>query len=352
MPNPHSDKEHALLRGLHRWDQAWSDRDYRKLQKVLHEEVVMHADGTLFEYDVRGAEAIVDIHRRYFYKFEYQHYVISTAANPETNAAFGFWQDEGIHKHEEPQVPSSGPPPKAGIPPTVVAPAKQEEQTSTQQGAQAGSPATIAGMWKLVFDDDCDKVKDIYFLRQLNPEEARHRLRDPSMLGSQGGAPVSRYPSPPHATDTASSSHLDVARRLAEGFSKIWQTGDTSGAKDILLDDGGEFRSLDLMHGGETIGQGAFCNMVKKVFEHWHVQKSQLDVGVSADGKTAMVHWCSEGKVPENDASFSMYGINLLVIDLEKGKIKESAGFRQMSPVEKEKMMRPDAFLHSGVPRP
>ena len=346
MPTPPSDKEHALLRALHRWDQAWGDRDYRKLQNVLDEHAVMHADGTLFEYDVRGSESIVEIHRRYFYKFEYQHHIISTAANPETNAAFGFWQDEGVHKHEEPHVPG-GPPPKAGIPPTLR---EAEKRADTQQ--TTSSPATIAGMWKLIFDDECHKVKDIYFLRQLHPEEAQHRLRDPSALGPQGGAPVSRYPSPPHATETASSSHLDVARSLAEGFSRIWQTGDTSEAKDILLDNGGRFRSLDLMHGGETVGRDAFCNMVKKVFEHWHVQRSQLDVGVSADGQTAMVHWYSEGKVPEKDASFSMYGINLLVIDLEKGKIKESAGFRQMSPVEKEKMLRPDAFLHSSVPQP
>jgi hypothetical protein len=40
--------------------------------------LLSHADGLLFQHDVTGADAIVDVHRRYFDRFQYTHRQIAT----------------------------------------------------------------------------------------------------------------------------------------------------------------------------------------------------------------------------------------------------------------------------------
>lgn len=203
-------------------------------------------------------------------------------------------------------------------------------------------------MWKLIFNDDCSAVKDIYFLRQLHQEEAEHKLRD-TRATAKGGVATTHYPAPTRATAEPSKEAMAAARRAAEGYSRIWQTGNTSPAKDLMEE---SMRSTDLMHGGEKVGRQAFCDMIHLVFEHWSPQSSSIDVGVSPDGQIALVHWESEGKVPETEGSFRMYGLNMLVIDPSSGKIKESAGFRQLSPEERKHVLKADAFLHGTGPGP
>ena len=105
-------------------------------------------------------------------------------------------------------------------------------------------------MWKLVFTDDCSQVKDIYFLRNPHQEESEHKLRNPRSI-AKGGVDASRYPKPTRATTEPSKDAMSKARRAAEGYSRIWQTGDTSDAENLMED---SLRSVDLMHGGEKIG--------------------------------------------------------------------------------------------------
>lgn len=201
-------------------------------------------------------------------------------------------------------------------------------------------------MWKAVFNNDSSAVDDIYFLRQLHAEEAEHRLKDPKSI-AKGGIDSSRYPKATTAAEAEGQKHTEeqkAARKAAEKFSEIWQTGDVSVAQEIMEED---VRSTDLMHGGELKGRQAWCDMIKKVFKDWKPTKSSYDVGVSMDGRVALVHWVSEGSIPESEQNIKMYGLNMLQINPKNGKIQESVGFRQFSPVEREKMLKPDAFTHA-----
>ncbi|KAG7673043.1 hypothetical protein Ndes2437A_g01164 [Nannochloris sp. 'desiccata'] len=306
----------SLLRSLDKWDQAWAKHDPNELQKLLAPDCTLHADGVLFENDLKGADAILDIHKRYFSTFDFNHEPIACAANPETRSGFAFWQDHNVRRKEGDQ----------------------------------GAGTSIAGMWKAVFNQDCSAIQDIYFLRQLHQEEAEHKLKDPKSI-AKGGVDSSRYPKAPAtmtATESEAQKHKEeqkAARYAAEQYSKIWQTGDTSIAEKIMDEN---VKSTDLMHGGELQGRQSWCDMIKKVFENWKPTTSSYDVGVSLDGRVALVHWISEGaeshQGAEPDQNIKMFGLNMLQINPENGKIVESIGFRQLSPVEREMMMKPDAF--------
>ncbi|KAL4543311.1 hypothetical protein Ndes2437B_g01154 [Nannochloris sp. 'desiccata'] len=160
----------SLLRSLDKWDQAWAKHDPNELQKLLAPDCTLHADGVLFENDLKGADAILDIHKRYFSTFDFNHEPIACAANPETRSGFAFWQDHNVRRKEGDQ----------------------------------GAGTSIAGMWKAVFNQDCSAIQDIYFLRQLHQEEAEHKLKDPKSI-AKGGVDSSRYPKAP-ATMTATES--------------------------------------------------------------------------------------------------------------------------------------------------
>jgi len=301
----------SLLQSLDKWDQAWAKRDPNAVQKLLAQNCTLHADGVLFEKDLTSADAILDIHKRYFSKYDFNHETIACAANPETRSAFAFWQDHNIQRKEE---------------------------------GKQGPGTSIAGMWRVVFNQDCSAIQDIYFLRQLHQEEAEHKLKDPKSI-AKGGVDSSRFPK---STTTESKEQQDkeeqkAARYAAEEYSKIWQTGDTSIAEKIMDED---VKSTDLMHGGELQGRQPWCDMVKKVFENWNPTSSSYDVGVSLDGRVALTHWVSEGTDRHQGASdqIRMFGMNLLNINPKNGKIVESVGFRQFSPEERKKMMKPDAF--------
>jgi hypothetical protein len=261
----------------------------------------------------------LDVHRRYFSKYDFKHETIACAANPETRSGFGFWQDHGVQR-------------KAG----------EGGQETMAAGGHEGT--RIAGMWKAVFNQDCSAIQDIYFLRQLHEEEAQHKLKDPKAI-AKGGVDSSRFPK---ATTTAGAEEKNkeeqkAARYAAEQYSKIWQTGDTSIAEKIMEEN---MKSTDLMHGGELQGRQQWCDMIKKVFEHWSPHKSSYDVGVSLDGRAALVHWVSEGDSEEENKNIKMFGINMLLIDPKSGKIVESIGFSQLSPEERKKVLKSDAFAH------
>ncbi len=196
-----------------------------------------------------------------------------------------------------------------------------------------------------MFNQDCSAIQDIYFLRQLHQEEAGHKLKDPKSI-AKGGVDASRYPKTTTATEVKEEEKQKAARHAADQFSKIWQTGDTSISNTIMED---SIRSTDLMHGGELEGRHAWCDMINKVFEHWKPTKSTYDVGVSLDGRVALVHWVSEGdESEEKEDHVKMYGMNMLVINPDSGKICESVGFRQLSPVERDNMLKADAFASRG----
>jgi len=91
---------------------------------------------------------------------------------------------------------------------------------------------------------------------------------------------------------------------------------------------------VDLMHGGQLRGREAFKDMIKKMYQGWHPDQSDIDVGVSSDGSVAMVHWTTKGKVKKEgkEETVSCYGLNALAIG-DDGKIRQSAGFRWV-PVE------------------
>jgi len=302
----------SLLQSLDKWDHAWATRDPNEVQKLLAPNCILHADGVLFEKDLKSADAILDIHKRYFSKYDFNHETIACAANPETRSGFSFWQDHDVRRKEE---------------------------------GKQGTGTSIAGMWKLVFNQDCSAIQDIYFLRQLHQEEAEHKLKDPKSI-AKGGVDSSRYPKSTAAKpeEQKHTEEQKAARSAAEQYSKIWQTGDTSIAEKIMEDN---VKSTDLMHGGELQGRQPWCDMLKKVFENWKPTSSSYDVGVSLDGRVALVHWISEGdesrQGSEPDQKIKMFGLNMLRIT-PNGKIAESVGFRQLSPEEKKTMMKPDAF--------
>jgi len=156
-------------------------------------------------------------------------------------------------------------------------------------------------MWKLVFTPDGKSATDIYFLRQLHPEEAEHRLQDPGCI-ARSAVDHQRFSFTGSASAVAGQKQDQedrqaATRRVAELYSKVWQTGNASIADDIMDE---HIRSLDLMHGGEISGREAYKEMIVGVVHAgWEPESSSLDVGVSSDGSIGMVHWETQGASEE-----------------------------------------------------
>lgn len=310
-----------LLAALGRWDAAWAARDADALAALLAPDATLHADGVLFRDDLRGAEAVAAVHRRYFGRYEFCHVCVATAANPDTRAAFGFFVD-------------------------------RDSRRAGGEGAQGG--ADVAGAWKLRFNADASAVTDIFFLRQLNPEEAAHKMADPDKWAPVGLDIEEQRRIAGAATAGEDPSKAAAARSAAEAFSHLWASREAAayGAKAVLAEG---LRVVDLTHGGANQGRDQFCVGLNRVFDSWEpVGENEVDVGVARDGCTAIVHWVSSGR--EKGAAHGtperrMYGLNLMKLDDTGNKVVESVGFRQLAPVERAAALRPDAFAHAeGAP--
>jgi hypothetical protein len=287
------------------------------------------ADGILFQHDLHGVDPIIDVHRRYFTNFEYEHRPLARTVDPDRNSAFGLWLDRGVHR-------------------------RTEETGQGEAGEEGGTD--IAGIWKLVFErqkptaggNEGDyKVKEIFFLRQLHREEANHRLRDPSSFAR--GVDPSRFPAVDERHD-APSEKVAAARRAAELYSKAWQSSDTSAAREALDP---KVRILDLMDGGEQVGVDKFVHKLEAVSKGWRVQNSDVDIGVAPDGTAAIVHWVSTGHLEDGseEGPFTMFGLNFIQVDVNSGKIVQTAGFRSLAPEERKSLLRADAFIHAPIPQ-
>jgi hypothetical protein len=81
----------------------------------------------------------------------------------------------------------------------------------------------------------------------------------------------------------------------------------------------------------------------------WVSDSSELDIGVAEARSVAFVHWASSGSFGRDGPTAKISGFSLLVFDpREPGRIRRAAGFRQPSPQERQKLLRPGAFAHAA----
>jgi SnoaL-like polyketide cyclase len=139
----------------------------------------------------------------------------------------------------------------------------------------------------------------------------------------------------------AGSDFQSTIRDVARRYSEIWQTGNVDIADDICHP---SFQSYDLLKGGELVSKDAFKNMIKEVFKFWHPETSDIDIATTPGDNKAFVHWTATGKLQDRAEKVTTFGLNLLEVDPEGGKILRSAGFRQLEPNEVEAMLKEDAF--------
>lgn len=289
-----SDHEKKLLDASKSWDDAISSKDVASITSLLAKDAILHHDGITRGDDVVGADNILAWLQSYPNQYHYnKHEVIAGAVDENHNCAFAFFLDQGVK------------------------PAGQDV------------PATdTAGIWHHVFDSD-DKVKEIWFLRQLSHDELETKMKNPP---SQKSFDWSQFKG---SSEQPSEERAKQHDKAARTFNEIWRTGDPSPAKDIMTSD---VLIYDPVMGNETKGVEAFQNMINGFAKEWQTKNNESSVAVSA-GDKAFIWWKNSGASKGSGDEDTLYGLNMLVFNSE-GRISHAIGFRQPTKSESHAMLK------------
>jgi ketosteroid isomerase-like protein len=177
--------------------------------------------------------------------------------------------------------------------------------------------------------DSSDKIKEIWFLRQLSHDELESKMKEKP---SQKSYDWSKFKGSSEDPSEERSKQHDKA---ANAFNDIWRTGDPSSAKDIMTDD---VTIYDPVLGHETKGRSEFENMINGFSKSWQTKKNESSVAVSA-GDKAFIWWLNSGSSKDSGEEDTLYGLNMLVFN-DEGKITDAISFRQPTKGESHKLLK------------
>lgn len=290
-----TDYEKKLLEASKTFDGAISQKDVSSLTNLLAKDAILHHDGITRGQDIVGSDNILGWLQTYPNQYDYKsHEVIAGAVDEQNKSAFSFFLDQGVKPSGSDSTPSTD----------------------------------TVGIWHHVFDSN-DKIKEIWFLRQLSHDELETKMMKKP---SQKGYDWSKFQGSSEEPSEERSEKHDKAANL---FNDIWRTGDPSSAKDIMTDD---VIIYDPVLGHETKGRSEFENMINGFSKSWQTKKNESSVAVSA-GDKAFIWWLNSGSSKDSGEDDTLYGLNMLVFNSE-GKISHAISFRQPTKGESQKLLK------------
>ncbi|KAK9823467.1 hypothetical protein WJX72_002935 [[Myrmecia] bisecta] len=301
-------KETRLLKYTERLDSVRGFRDVREFDLLARPDVILHADGITLQQDVKGLDALKDYFHTLFRNYEFNHALICSAVNENDSITFKFWVEEDVTPN-----------------PDIV-------DTDAPDWAQ--QPGTIFGMSMYQFDVK-EKLSDIWFLRQLTPDEQYRKFKKPVDYSKIHIDPI-KYT---HPSPIISAERAQKLEQVTRAYAKMWATGDVAPANAILTDD---TRYANLMVPHEVNGREGFKGMVKVAFKHWKCTKDEVKIATTA-GNKAFCYWDDEGLLRASGKRTRLYGFSLLLFDEVPGDhVKEVVEFRQLLDPERERMLKPE----------
>jgi len=290
-----SEREARLLAVSKRFDAGLSRFDLSLWEEILAPNVILHKDSvTLFD-DLHGAKTVTGYFQEYIKRYHYEHMPVAGAVDEHDDVAFSFHADKGV----------------------------------TPKGQTGKTATTTLGMFYHVFDKH-DKIKEIYFLRQLQHDEAERKLQHVPDIASLGINPDHYKGSGEQPSEERAQKHEHVASL----YNQIWRTGDASHADDIFAKDANLY---NLIYGSKQQGVESFKQMIHSVFKEWNPKDHKSTVAVSA-GNKAFIFWRTTGDY-KGDWS-KVYGLSLLVFNSEC-KIAEVLTFMQPFPSQRRELLKP-----------
>lgn len=298
-----SDHEKKLLEASKTFDSAISNKDVSSLTDVLAKDAILHHDGITRGQDIVGSDNILGWLQSYPNQYDYtSHEVIAGAVDEQKNAAFSFFLDQGVKPSGSDSTPS----------------------------------IDTVGIWHHVFDSN-NKIKEIWFLRQLSHDELESKMKEKP---SQMSYDWSKFKG---SSEQPSEERAKKHDKAANTFNDIWRTGDPSSAKDIMADD---VVIYDPVMGHETKGRAEFEKMINGFSKSWGTKKNESSVAVSA-GDKAFIWWLNSGASKDSGEDDTLYGLNMLVFNNES-KITHAVGFRQPTKGESDKLLK-DSVKKTGA---
>ncbi|KAK9836009.1 hypothetical protein WJX81_005706 [Elliptochloris bilobata] len=290
-----TEREARLLAVSKRFDAGLARFDLSLWDEVLAPGVILHKDSvTLFD-NLHGAKTVKGYFQEYIKRYHYEHSPLAGAVDEHEDVAFSFHVDKGV----------------------------------LPKGATGKTATSTLGMFYHVFDSS-DKIKEIYFLRQLQHDEAERKLQHVPDIASMGINP-DKYRG---SGETPREERAEKHEHVAAIYNQIWATGDPSKADEIFAKDA---HLYNLIYGSKQVGVEAFKGMIHGVFKEWDPKEHKTTIAVSA-GNKAFNFWKTTG-VYKGDWS-NVYGLTLLVFNTEC-KISEVLTFMQPFPSQRRELLKP-----------
>jgi len=291
-----TEREERLLSISKKFDAGLSRFNLGLWEEILSPHVVLHKDSvTLFD-DLHGAKTVTSYFQAYIDKYHYEHQPLAGAVDEHDDVAFSFHVDKGV----------------------------------APKGVTGKVATNTLGMFYHTFDSQ-DKIKEIYFLRQLQYDEAERKLQHVPDISSLGIDPEHFKGSGERPSEERSQKH----EHYASLYNQIWRTGDASKADEIFSNNPNLY---NLIYGSKQKGVDSFKSMINNVFKEWEPKEHKSTVAVSA-GNKAFIFWRTTG-VYKGDWS-KVYGLSLLVFDSEC-KISEVLTFMQPFPSQRRELLKPE----------
>ncbi|KAL4430802.1 hypothetical protein ABPG75_006058 [Micractinium tetrahymenae] len=272
-------------------------------------DVLGRFDDAYFNQDAEGLKALLadDV---FFQNYKYKHFPVVRAVNEKTNSAYCLWDDEDV----------------------IMKPEQFDEALPA-----SGNITSVSGIWRLIVEQQ-QKVKHIWFLRQLTREEKKHRLKHrPSQLYCDFHAKSLVGP-----TLDLSEKQIKKMHAAAEAFNEAWRSGDCGPVHAVLSPSA---HSVSPIFGEKKASREEWEEMVHDVFKVWEVKSNEVDIAVTPSSNKAFIFWHVRGVQKDTKQDNDMYGLNLLVFDVKEGLISEVVGFRQPLRSEHDHIFKAGSYL-------
>lgn len=299
-----SDKDNKLIGLSKQFNKAIDTKDVvlGKLEPLLAENVVYHADEVTLQESVKGRKEVLKYIQAYFDNWDYKRVECFGAVNADENIAFSVAVDRDVT-------------PKPGVHP------EQKEKGEVK-------PSHVINITALVFDSN-DQISEIYPARQLSFDEAHRKLKKvPEYSGSSFN--------PEKLADDKSPEPSEERRQLlksaASDWNKLFCTNEVSIADKICSPD---IKVHNLLVSEQTTGLDAWKSSLAGMFKEWECKSNNSRIAVTA-GNKAFILWETTGVSKGKETS--VWGISVLLFDDQK--IKEAAAIYQPFPGMREALVK------------
>lgn len=299
-----SDTDNKLIGLSKQYNKAFADKDVvlGKLEPLLSENVVYHADEVTLQESVKGRKEVLKYIQLYFDNWDYTRVECFGAVNADDRIAFNVAVDKDVA-------------PKKGVHPE-------------QKAAGEVKPSNVINLTALIFDRN-DQISEIFPARQLSFDEAHRKLKKvPDYSGSSfNPEKIAEDKSP-----EPSEERRQLLKSLAGDWNKIFCTNEVALAEKICSPD---IKVHNLLVSEQTTGLDAWKKSLAGMFKEWECKENKSRIAVTA-GNKAFILWEVRGVSKGKESN--VWGISVLLIGDDK--ITEAAAIYQPFPGMKEALVK------------